>query len=56
MDTKDIKEAIQRLEREVFVLEMKDTLDSADYSLLQTMNDEIKALKSRLKKVKKNEW
>lgn len=51
----EIEKKIQRLEREVFVLEMKDTLDNADYSLLQTMNDEIKALKSRLKKVQKNE-
>lgn len=56
MTIKEIKDSIQRLEREIFVLEMKDTMDSADYSLLQTMNDEIKALKTKLKKEQQNEW
>lgn len=56
MTVKKIEEAIQRLEREIFVLEMKDTMDSADYSLLQTMNEEIKALKTELKKEQQNEW
>lgn len=56
MTVKEIKETIQRLERDVFILEMKDSMDSADYSLLQTMNDEIKTLKSKLKKEQQNEW
>lgn len=56
MTVKKIKETIQRLERDVFILEMKDTLDNADYSLLKTMNDEINDLKSKLKKEQQNEW
>lgn len=56
MTVKEIKETIQRLERDVFILEMKDTLDNADYSLLKTMNDEINDLKSKLKKEQQNEW
>lgn len=55
MAVREIKESIQRLEREIFVLEMKDTLDNDDYSLLQTMNEEIKALKIELKKEQQNE-
>lgn len=55
MAVKEIKESIQRLERDIFALEMKDTMDCADYSLMQTMKDEIKALKIKLKKEQQNE-
>lgn len=44
---KDIDERIQRLRREVFILEMKDTMDNADYSLLHTLNKEIKQLEEQ---------
>ncbi len=39
---------IQQLEHEIFLIEMKDSLDAADYSLIEEYKRQIKELERKL--------
>lgn len=45
MTQKEKQERIDYLERELFLLEMKDRWDAADHSLMKSMKDELEELK-----------
>lgn len=48
MDKIKMQEEIKNLEYAIFEIEMKDRLDSADYSLIAHYNQEIQMLKKEL--------
>lgn len=39
---------IQQLQREILMIEMKESLDPADYSLIEEYNRQIKELEEKL--------
>lgn len=45
MSESERKERIQYLEREIFILDMKDNWDSNDYSYLHELKTELESLK-----------
>lgn len=46
MTNQEKKDAIQHLEKEIFMIEMKDQLDNADRSLIESLKKEIEELKN----------
>lgn len=46
-----IKERLEEVNRQIFILEMKDKFDSVDWSLFNTLVNERNALEKKLKKI-----
>ena len=52
MTRKQLEEKIEHLKHEVFLLDMKDHWDSADFSLSSSLNQELSKYEGMLKNVR----